>query len=110
MWTYLRQIEAAEQLVQWQHALFLQQFNLPLVALSIIALLLLLHLYGLFIILLFTGRFKVSVCMKTKGLVLEKDFILKNTVTQTAKSKREKKKTPSQTYTLKKTEFPLIYA
>lgn len=110
MWTYLRQIEAAEQLVQWQHALFLQQFNLPPVALSIISLLLLLHLYGLFIILLFTGRFKVSVCMKTKGLVLEKDFILKNTVRQTAKSKREKKKTPSQTYTLKKTEFPLIYA
>lgn len=68
MWWYLWrwQFERAEQLVQRQHALLLQQFNLPLMALCIIALLLLLHLYGLFIILLLTRRLKVSVCMKRR--------------------------------------------
>lgn len=59
---YLWQFEGAEQLVQGQRALLLQQLDLPPVALGVVALLLLLHLDRLLVILLLTWRLKVPVC------------------------------------------------
>lgn len=73
LWMYLWQIQGAEQLIQRQHTLLLQQFNLLPMALRVIALLLFLNLYCLLIVLLLTWRLKVSVCIKKTY-----SFVLKN--------------------------------